>query len=249
MWPFDSKYRFDRRYAKTFLAEPRRDAELPLQPAPKVVWCFWTGDNPMSSDRCKALESMHAAIGIEVKLITPDNLAGYILPGHPLHPGYEYLSLVHRSDYLRTYFMHHHGGGYGDIKRYSHSWNGVFEQLNDSDGWALGYREIGPEGVVKLPGTIGRDIKTEWSKLIGLVAFVHRPKTPLTREWYNEMHRRMDGYLEALKRAPGNVMGDNKGYPIRWSGILGDIYFPTALKYHDRLLMNDAVKPSFENYR
>ncbi len=249
MWPFDGKYKFDRRYARTFLTDPLRDAELPLRPAPEVVYCFWTGDNPMSENRHKAFESMRVAIGTGLKLITPGNLSEYIVPGHPLHPGYEYLSFVHRSDYLRTYFMHHHGGGYADIKRYSHSWDGVFEQLNDSDGWALGYREIGARGVVRLPGRTGRDIKRNWWLFIGLGAFVFRPGTPLTAEWYDELDRRMDGYFEALKRTPGNVMGDNKGYPIRWSGILGDIYFPTAFRYHDRLLMNDAVKPSFENYR
>ncbi len=243
------KYAADRLYARTFLAAPRREATFPLEDAKKVVYCFWTGDNPLTPNRQEALESMRAVIGVEVKLITPANLAEYILPDHPLHPAYEYLSLVHRSDYLRTYFMHHHGGGYADIKSHSHSWNGVFEQLNDSGAWALGYREIGPHGVVKLPGKVGRDIKREWRQLIGLCAFVFRPHTPLTGEWYDELHRRMDHYHEALKRAPGNVMGDNKGYPIRWSGILGDIWFPTALRYHDRLLMNDAVKPSFDNYR
>jgi hypothetical protein len=192
---------------------------------------------------------MHRVIGIEVRLVTPENLPQYIVPGYPLHPAYEHLSLVHRSDYLRTYFMHHHGGGYSDIKRHSHSWEGLFEQMNDSDGWALGYREVASWGVVTLPGRVGRRIKRDWREIVGMGAFIFRPHTPLTQEWYDELHRRMDHYADALSLAPGNVMGDNAGYPIRWSGILGDIFFPLEHKYRDRLLMSDNVKPSFENYR
>lgn len=60
--------------------------------------------------------------GVEVKLITPKNLNNYLLPDFPLHPAYDYLSLVHKSDYLRCYFMHFHGGGYSDIKPNYKNW-------------------------------------------------------------------------------------------------------------------------------
>ena len=59
---------------------------------------------------------------MKVLLITPNNLNDYIVKDDPLPEAYNYLSLVHKADYLRTYFMYHYGGGYADIKRYQHSW-------------------------------------------------------------------------------------------------------------------------------
>ena len=70
----------------------------------------------MSDKRKKCLDSIKQNIGVKVILITPNNLDKYILKDYPLHKSYKYLSEVHKSDYLRTYFMHHYGGGYTDIK-------------------------------------------------------------------------------------------------------------------------------------
>ena len=66
---------------------------------------------------------------IPVLLVTPDDLAAYVLPEHPLHEAYEGLSFVHRSDYLRCYFLNFHGGGYADIKPFHTGWAGR------STGW------------------------------------------------------------------------------------------------------------------
>ena len=45
-----------------------------------------------------------------------ENLSSWIAEKSPLHPAYNYLSSVHKADYLRCYLMHHHGGAYSDIK-------------------------------------------------------------------------------------------------------------------------------------
>jgi hypothetical protein len=254
---FCCKYRFSpERYADngdglngSFAATPKVGATLPLETVPKVVWCFWTGDNELTPNRVEGLQTMEANIGIPVKLVTPATLGEYILPDHPLHPAYEHLSLVHRADYLRCYFMHHHGGGYGDIKRYKHSWKRAFARLERSDKWGLGYKEVGAYGVVSLEGALGVDLKKNWRILVGNGAYIFRPHTPVTHEWYNELMRRMDIYHDALAAHPGNILGDNEGYPIPWAGILGYIFHPLALKYHDRLLRDNCIKPSFKNYR
>ena len=107
-------YEFDpMRYRRSFLY-----TTLDATPGPFVprVFTFWTGDNDMSTRRRISLERLRADIGLEVVLITPDNLAEWVVPGHPLHPSYQHLSLGHRSDYLRAYFFHHHGGGDCDVK-------------------------------------------------------------------------------------------------------------------------------------
>jgi hypothetical protein len=56
------------------------------------------------------------------------------LPEYPLHPAFKYLSYVHKSDYLRSYFMHFYGGGYADIKKYSsnNNWKECFNLLNSN---------------------------------------------------------------------------------------------------------------------
>lgn len=80
------------------------------------VFCFWTGDNDLPPARVEGLDAMRQMIGVPVELITPEKLPAWVVEGHPLHPMYSQLSYVHRSDYLRAYFMAHHGGGYSDIK-------------------------------------------------------------------------------------------------------------------------------------
>ena len=54
--------------------------------------------------------------GCNVKVLFKDDITAHILPEHPLHPAYEYLSETHKADYMRTYCMNFYGGGYADIK-------------------------------------------------------------------------------------------------------------------------------------
>ena len=95
------------------------------------IFIFWTGNNSLSENRIKSLESLKAVTGANIILITPNNLYYYIKPYAPLHPAYDYLSLVHKSDYLRSYFMYHYGGGYSDIKRSLGSWKKGFELIKN----------------------------------------------------------------------------------------------------------------------
>ena len=82
---------------------------------------------------------------LEVVLVSPDNLVEWLIPDSPIHPAYERLSLVHRSDYLRSYLMHHHGGGYADIKRDYGDLTPCFDRLENSNRqWLLGYPESAP---------------------------------------------------------------------------------------------------------
>lgn len=82
----------------------------------------------MSQTRKNCLIALKERSQCEVVLVTPDNLNDYILPDHPLHESYKYLSFTHKADYLRTYFMHFHGG-YCDIKDPGADWNNTFNPL------------------------------------------------------------------------------------------------------------------------
>jgi len=71
----------------------------------RKIFCFWTGENEMSTNRRACLNSIVAKSNCEVELVTSDNLGRFVLNHHPLHEAYEFLSYTHRSDYLRCYFM------------------------------------------------------------------------------------------------------------------------------------------------
>ena len=206
-----------------------------------VIYCFWTGDNEFTSNRTDCLEQLINTTECTVKLITKKNLHEYILPDHPLHPGYEYLSETHKADYLRTYFMHFYGGGYTDIKRTTGSWKKAFDDFKQSEYWICGYPEV--EGVVAYP-----PLSNKWNELIGVCAFICKPQTPLTTEWYTEMMALVDTKLEDLRNNPSKFPQDckekshyffymsNSNYPIEWNEMLGRIFHKITYKYKNHIL-------------
>ncbi len=238
-------------YPETFLINFPKEKNVKLNNAPEVIFTFWTGDNPLTPNRKKGLESLKKNTGIEVKLITPKNLSNYIIKTHPLHPAYEFLSLNHRSDYLRAYFMYYYGGGYADIKKYSNSWAAAFKKLNRyPNKWALGYQELGAWGVPKIEGKLGKDLKLNYLYLIGNGAFIYKPQSPIAKEWITEVEKRLDYFLPLLKKNPAkDFFGKNKNYPIPWAHLTGEIHHPLILKYHDKVLFSNAISPSMKDYR
>lgn len=250
---FSSGYSYSKeRYRGSFL---EKDADVtqikPLQPLARRIFCFWTGDNEMTDNRLHAIASLREKTEVDIVLITPANLHTFLLADHPLHKGFQYLSAVHKSDYLRCYIMHHHGGGYSDVKAAGGSWKSSFDKLdNQTHKWITGYREIGKRGVAQVEHPVlANDLTNNWHLLIGNCAYICRPHTPFTTDWYNELHQRMDHYYEQLSNHPGNIMGDNEGYPIPWTGILGQIFHPLCLKYGDALLYSNKIKPILSKYR
>ena len=147
------KYDYDiLKYSDTFLAENSllEDRDFKNEKINRVIYVFWTGTNSLTPNRLAGLKSLEDRAGIEVKLVTPQNLKNYIKEEDPLPEAYQYMSLNHKSDYLRSYFMHHYGGGYADIKTYFHSWKQAFEQLENSDAYIIGYPEIGEHGIASV---------------------------------------------------------------------------------------------------
>ena len=250
-------YHYDAsRYAGTFLT---RKADYPYNkqvqaPVDRVIYVFWTGDNEITPNRMAGIRSLEKISGVPVKLITPENLQSYIVDGDPLPEAYQYLSLVHRSDFLRGYFMYHHGGGYADIKTFRRSWVRAFDSLDASDdAFVIGYPEVGFLGAANQDmstGNVKTDLHFHWRYLIGNGAFICRPHTQFTAEWYSESRRRLEDNTAKLKAHPAkDFFGTNADYPLSWSCIQGGIFHPLCLKFKDRLLKNKALKPSFKNYR
>lgn len=213
-----------------------------------MIFTFWTGTNTMSENRVKSLDTIAAFSGVPVALITRKNLDDFAI--YPIHKSYEYLSDVHKSDYLRCYFMHYFGGGYCDIKHIERPWKPAFERLEKSGAYALGYKEVSPNHVAECnTPEQKKELQLNYRKLIGCGAFIFMSYTPMTEEWLNTVESVMTAKYELLKANHGNVRGDNPGYPLRWTELLGDILHPLCLKYQGKILQDDSIKPNFnKNY-
>ncbi|MCY1707013.1 hypothetical protein [Pannonibacter sp. SL95] len=239
------------------------------------VFAFWTGSNPMSEDRARCLASL-SATGAQVILVTPDTLSDWLVPGAPLHPAYDRLSAVHRSDYLRPYFMHHHGGGYADIKFTRESWLPAFDRLEGSDAFGIGYREGSPKGVAHIhrhrlggdlyigtrrAGSLAnlmryRYLRLNYKRLIGMCAYIFKPGTEFTQAWLDTVNARLDLAAADLARNPASTprqANDSQGpdvttaYPLPWSFICADVLHPLAHRHRDRIL-RELPPPSFKDY-
>jgi len=210
------------------------------------IYVFWTGTNEMPENRVRCLEQLKTVSESDVILVTRQNLNDYILQSEPLHPAYFYLSETHRADYLRTYFMNFHGGGYSDIKETTGSWKSCFIELYNSDKWINGYKEI--DGGVAYPPAA-----EYWREMVGNGAYICKPQTPLTKEWYNDMISLLDSKLDQLKLYPSTFPQDcaevsSGKYPIAWNEMLGRIFHRISYKYKDHVL-NTLPISVFYNYR
>ncbi|WP_167516444.1 capsular polysaccharide synthesis protein [Pseudoclavibacter terrae] len=244
-------YDFDaRNYHGQFLASHTVAANVPEQ-APPDIYMFWLGNTPISANRSRAIDAArelnpHQAL----HLVTEANLGEYLRSDLPLHSAYKNLALTHKSDYLRCYFMHVHGGGYLDVKTIHQSWSSSFSQLNAlEDRWMLGYREIGHASTTPLPGAIQDDVRRNFFRIIGTCSFIAKPNSPLTSEWFGEITRRLNYYEDLLQLHPGGVRGgESYGEVVPKHALLADILGPLALKYHEKLVIDDRVKPDFVDY-
>ncbi len=237
------------RYRNNFLSKIEKDEKSMLKYAEEIIYVFWTGNNELTENRIIGLQSLIENSGVKVQLITPNNLESYIKKNYPLHEGFKYLSLIQKSDYLRCYFMLHHGGGYSDIKPCVNSWKNLFSKLNTEDNkWVLGVREKFPGSTVSLNGELGKNLKKYYANLISNGAFIYKPNSPICKEWMNEIHHRMDCFLPELIKYPGGIYGENN-YPIPWAYLAGHLMHPLILKYNEKVIYFEKELFSNKNYR
>lgn len=189
------------RYPDSFLGttlDPGGD-----QPLPRRAFVIWAGDNELTPNRVRNLGLIRDQIGLPVELVTPETLDTWLVSGHPLHPTYDHLSYIHRSDYLRGYLMHHHGGAYLDIKEPLHSWAAAYNAMAaDPEVWVTSYPTTEADWIGKLSGRIGRDILVHYTLMFGKSGFMMRAGTPLTAEWMVQMHAVLDARRADLERHP-----------------------------------------------
>lgn len=220
----------------------------------RVIYCFWTGDNPITERRHQSVSSIAAITGCRVEFITPATLSKWILPTAPLHPAYPYLSAVHRADYLRAYFMHHYGGGYTDIKPATGSWLPAFDQMDvDPECWAIGYAEAAPGDVARVPDIrIYRQMRAAYKRIIGNCSYICKKNTPLTEDWLAEVRRLLDKHMETLRAHPAPHprarFPVDAPYPIGWTEICGNVFHPLVFRYLDHT-KTGLPKPNCYTYQ
>ena len=247
------------------LAPPPRGADDGFQGADfdgvrgNVIFCAWTGSNPLTANRAEALLSIYRETGCPVMFLNNATLRRWEKPDAPFHPAFEFLSETHRADYLRCYLMHFYGGGYTDLKHTAKSWSAAFELLRASPrAVGIGYQELGPQSVAPCGEPLESILRENAAKLIGNCAYIFRKNSAFTTRWLAATHALLDGRLERLRAHPARHPMDQTGvqlpdgsvsaYPLRWTEMLGDIFHPLVYEFHDTLIQADLM-PSFQNYR
>lgn len=227
------------------------------QDVDRIIYCFWMNKSEMNQIRKDNLKLISQVSKIKVQLIDLNNLNDYIIKDYPLHEGFKYLSAVHKSDYLRSYFMHFYGGGYCDIKKIHDNWTFYFDSLDlDENLYGVGYRPfIDCQGLPDI--NFKRFFNKDKSKIIGCSAFIFKKQTQLTLDWYLSINSKMDAVLENLKKYPAQYnrdqatpngtlanihetneryFRDNYFYPIHWEELHGNIFYPLTFKYSKNIL-------------
>lgn len=219
----------------------------------RIIYCFWVGNNnlEMNDNRKAGLDSLKINSGVHVELVTNETLESFIVPGYPLHEGFQSLSDVHKADYLRTYFMHHYGGGYSDIKPCNWDWTQYFEELENSDAFGIG----APEDEFELSVTVKQRpwLGQHWDKLMTNDLYIFKPQTLFTELWYSNLLEVMDKKLDLLLNNPARLPREAAdtvvtNYPIEWGEILLEIFHPLCFQFTDKLIKTMPL-PVTENYR
>ncbi len=208
------------------------------------LYAFWTEANDITPRRQHNLNELKNRCGVNFKFLNYEDIKQYELHNHKFHEAYQYLSATHKSDYLRTYFMHFYGGGYVDIKFCDFDWNPYFDQLEQSDKWAIGYLPLESLNVAVDPeDPEGPIIQAHWQELIGAGAMICKPQTEFTKDWFDSMNSILDKKLEELKINPAKHVRDKQGwvtgsgYPLRWAEILGEVFFKSCYNNRDKIIV------------
>lgn len=235
---------------------------------PKVCFVCWFngyGNQPMykmSNNRFSAFKSLTENIKVPVILITEDNMRSYEIMDHPIPDEFDYLSGVHKSDYMRVYLLHHYGGAYHDIKHHTldNNWSECWthdDWTYDDNIWMYGRREKNPDAIGYPPG--GSEIKKHYKQLVTMGAIIIKSNTPFTTQLLLEQENVLKKKSTQLKKNPGSLASgyysenpfqildniENK-YPLRWLEILGEIFHPLMLEFSDHIKYG---LPDFEKKR
>lgn len=256
-------YNYISKYMKTSLFDSsnNNDPIISINGIPQVVYLCWFSHKDylphFSFKRMNALKSLISNIGVPVIILTTENYKAFEVKDYPIHEAFNYLTGVHKADYLRCYMLHHYGGGYHDIKFRDSGWENEWDKFDGENTWILGKREERASSVGYPPGQ--KHIQKYFNKLCSMCWIICKPKTPFTTELLSTIHKILDKHLPELKKHPGPVPrgcysdtpfspAPKDSYPLRWLEILGEIFHPLMLKYnnHIKFGLSGGIKKSYK---
>lgn len=191
----------------------------------RKLYTCWFGPK-MSADRSRCFDAIVKNSGVEVHLITDNNIKDYV--DNDIHPKfYDLPRPQFKADYLRCYLMKN-GGGYTDVKNISWNWNPYFDELEDSSAEFIGYQEV-KGGVSRY---LPKEIRRNHQQFIGCGHFAYKPNTKFAHHWITTLNT----YFDSI---------DVKDIPIgKVSGIMHE-----AMLSFDCNFLNTMPKVNMENYR
>lgn len=231
---------------------------------PQVVWCFWWR-GVMNENRVRSLELMRKNLGVPVILVSADNVNEFVVDEFPIHPAFEFLSDVHKSDYIRIYLLHHYGGGWHDIKPTGVSYSDVWRLFENPEVYFVGKPEI-EGGAAEVYDDQGNYMPSVWSELVATNRWIGRAGTPLSQRLYGAINTVLDEYLKKLSKHPARSAYSHKKdkynsklfrkllgwqYPLQWT-LFGDLFHPLNYEFRDHVssaLPFDTVENMGLKYR
>lgn len=235
----------------------------------RTLFTCWFS-NEMSETRKQALDVLIKSCNVDLKLITLENFYNYENDKIPIHPGFNFLTDIGKSDYVRAYLMYFYGGGYSDIKANDFDWNPYFDQLLKSRYDAIGYAESRPGDVAIFWGNennLSDFVKNNYDSFAGNGHFIFKPKTRFAYDWINAIHKLMDDNYNQLKNNPGvhpymvkggfhsGWNGDvpaeliGHGYPFNWTDIGGTTRHRLEYEHGLNIFKKGMPFPNMNNYR
>lgn len=225
---------------------------------PFVVWCYWEGPL-MTNNRLLSFNLLKENIGVPVCLITPENINKFLIKGAPLPTTYSKLSVVHRSDYIRAYLLHHYGGAWHDIKATEVSYASSWDIFKDPNVWIIGRAEK-QKGAAQIYTDNGIYVPQEYKKLIAVPSWIARPKTDFSKDLLLGIENILELNKEKLNKHPAKhprekyisprnflhkiiiwikhtYAGRNVNYPLEWT-LFGNVFHPMLLKHQAHIDYN-----------
>lgn len=216
------------------------------------LFILWFGGHPISPVRERSIDAFRD-MGLDVVVLRDEDVAQWEVAKSPMAPAFKLLTPIQRSDYVRAYLMHHHGGGYADIKPPQGSWLPGLQRLHeDSRLWAVGYpiqrwavSTCGVEPVPRYQPQRLRWWKYRWlqlnhTRILGGGGYAFKPGTPLTERWLTGVEARLHAKTPELRANPGRYAKERYGdtndgvvsrYPVPWLYLAGDVLHPLAYRY------------------
>ena len=203
----------------------------------RVVRLFWTTADPMPEARLMCIPDLEN-LTVPAIVLDPEGIGLMEVNGHPFHPAYRFLTPVHKSDYLRSYFMNHHGGGYADLKHYTNdnNWDVAFDILERRPEV-----QMVCQSMATTKNFVPNDSKAraDFERTPMCCHYACRPRSEFTDEW----HRRIDAYmdsvadrLEAFSKVNDmhrmNQYDMPPDYPIPYFHMHLAVFQPLVLEFH-----------------